>query len=145
MMKIAAYQDIQRNQSHAELSRQQFLFNGTSFENGEIICADRELADRWKVTVTKFLHPVATNRLGATDRLIATSNTSVTEAVIDDCEFRKLYPSINEYSMWDGLDMKKPPSFTPSQPRWWQDAQSPSYAQSMKDGKLGWGAFLVNA
>jgi serine/threonine protein kinase len=144
MMKMAAYQNIHRDQSHEELSRQKFIFNGTNEEGDNAICADTELMDRWKQTLTKFLHPVAKHRLGASDRLHEISETTNVVNLIDDSQFRKVYPSINEYSMWDGLDMSKPPSFAPAEPQWWQDVQSPSYAQSMKDGKLGWTAFLVD-
>lgn len=146
MIKLVAYQEISESDNVSndisETERKKFLFVTGDDATIPMICSDPVLINRWTQTIAKFLHPASVKRLGADDCNKKPPNN---EKLIDDCKFRKFYPSINQYSMWDGLDLTKSPSFTPQTPKWWKETQSSSYENQMKDGKHGWSAFLVDA
>lgn len=105
-----------------------------------LLTPDEQLS-KWKEMITKLLHPAPNQRLGS-DSSKATSPKNL-ESMKGDVSSKTLYPTLHSYGLWGMVDLSdtKKSRFLPPVPTWWLDTQASTH--DMKDGALGWSAFLV--
>lgn len=110
--------------------------------------------NRWKLMITTLLDPKPDQRYFIknypnSDGIIIKDNDkpNTTDGTVPSS------PSIcdDPFQIWDNVDVSKPPALIPPTPTWWRQIQqhndtndTTSPAHPMKDGKIGWSAFLLS-
>lgn len=111
---------------------------------------------RWKHMITTLLDPVPNKRCA-----IMTTDRNIKQETGTDQSKSGTVSSSSKYDpfhIWDDIDLSIPPTLLPPTPTWWklvQQQQLPNHPDHdknkdntnpppMKDGKLGWSAFLLS-